>query len=281
MLKKLLVACALLSWPSLARGVPAVTGEGFPDFQCGLVDLVLDIEIPAFAKSILKRRVDFHDNLGVASLKGGGLRFGKFQRGLNFKASVGSQGAVPIARVIHHLLGSPIDLKLTMRVHNQSECGRRASIPQFYEEVQSGAVRRPGERFLVGGEVGTQFGMRNLHGPHGGVGRSLGLVRAPLRMLSSSLGILGSEERSGKRRSADQYAEYAKQHRVIGGPVGGVGGLPLGAKIGATVLLSLGAWWIILLGINLALGSRRDAIKGVGYSLAAVALFLLGIVPWW
>jgi hypothetical protein len=102
--------------------------------------------------------------------------------------------------------------------------------------------------------------------------------------LNCRSGSLGGEQKSPKEeRSADKAQPEAPL-----GPISSISSrissLPLGAKIGGTVILSGIAWLLSYLALNRFNGwdgNRRNRMSGIGLGLAGLAALWSGSVLWW
>ena len=90
--------------------------------------------------------------------------------------------------------------------------------------------------------------------------------------------------RSGESGTADESAQQNQPKRSpspIGGFFSGIRTLPLGAKIGLTVVFTWFAWWIVTLSFISFLADRRVYLRSIGLSLLGLSLWLLPGVMWW
>jgi hypothetical protein len=81
--------------------------------------------------------------------------------------------------------------------------------------------------------------------------------------------------------ATDEAPDNPEEPSSVSRVARGVRGLPLGAKIGATIVFALLAWWIGFLGFVAALDRRLNAVQGLGYLVGAIGLFSVGVIPWW
>lgn len=144
--------------------------------------------------------------------------------------------------------------------------------------------------------IGSKLGELGLSGDLIGFSGNLrhfsGSVGVPRRDGECGVRVFGCAFRSKNRLSSviegpekTDRADNPQQDAPIG-PIGSVarriGGLPLGAKIGGTLVVAGGAWLVIIVGFGWLLKGRRYIVKGGCYLLVgaigwcASSLFWLG-----
>jgi len=67
----------------------------------------------------------------------------------------------------------------------------------------------------------------------------------------------------------------------VGSRLSCISSLPLGAKIGLSVILALAAWLCGYVGFSCVLDRRINAVQGVGYAALSLGLFLASVLPFW
>ncbi|WP_168176224.1 hypothetical protein [Novosphingobium sp. PC22D] len=111
------------------------------------------------------------------------------------------------------------------------------------------------------------------------IGRSLRFDGAGFSVPCSLSRPVGGSPSGSKGQTADQGSQGAEKPSGILGAVRSISGLPLGAKIGGSVILAFLAWLIQYQAIgHIFLGHR---LRGFAYLCAGVAGWLLPIGLWW
>jgi hypothetical protein len=98
---------------------------------------------------------------------------------------------------------------------------------------------------------------------------------------SGLLGVECGHPGSRKRQSGDQASNDSEIPGSIRSATGGISGIPLGAKIGATALLAFAAFGVMLAGFGRVLNRGGDAIKGLLLLCAGGVLWVASAFPWW
>ena len=137
---------------------------------------------------------------------------------------------------------------------------------------------------IFGNDVGPQLALGGIFGEticlssHGDSVQSClsALFGFDSRLFRPSCGA----KRGGQSEAAYQSAEYAKNPSGEGRGLGGVGGLPLGAKIGGTLIVALTAWLVMLRGFVCLLEGRGYILKGALYILMGCFGWLLSGLFW-
>jgi hypothetical protein len=114
--------------------------------------------------------------------------------------------------------------------------------------------------------------------------RAFGGYRPALSLMRGYAGIIGGGTSSRESEQPNQQAPYAKVERPLrpqNALSRSVRSLPLGAKIGLTVILTLGATGVWCVGFVRVLERRSNVAKACGYGLFGLALFSGGFLPWW
>lgn len=111
---------------------------------------------------------------------------------------------------------------------------------------------------------------RSMHGLFGGVGGSLSLFRAGISVPCRLSGIKCGSASGSQGQQTYYAANGSKYPSSSGSAVGGISRLPLGAQIGGTVIITFGAWFVMLRGFLCILERGSDRLKGIGYLAGAV-----------
>jgi hypothetical protein len=119
--------------------------------------------------------------------------------------------------------------------------------------------------------------------PVGFLRRLDGFHRGLCPLLSFDGRLAGEEcrsDRRGQRQRAYQEAAKSYPKRHICREIRRVSRLPLGAKIGATIIATWLAADIIAFGLFRVFSRSRDAFKGVGYLILCVIVLGLPLLLW-
>jgi hypothetical protein len=82
-------------------------------------------------------------------------------------------------------------------------------------------------------------------------------------------------------KCSDQTSDNSQPPSGIRGAAGCVGGIPLGAKVGTTALIALGAFGVMFAGFGRVLNGGRYAVKGFALIGAGIGLWVASAIPWW
>ncbi len=107
---------------------------------------------------------------------------------------------------------------------------------------------------------------------------------ATARLLRSDISEIGGSGGSAQSQQRDSQTAQAKVERPLRPQSAlsrSVRGLPLSAKIGATIILTLGAWFCFFAGFVRVLQRRINSAQGLCYGALGLGLFAAGAFPWW
>ena len=105
--------------------------------------------------------------------------------------------------------------------------------------------------------------------------------RTSFSMVSSRLRPVGGSPSGSEGKPAYESPESAKQPSRVSRAISSIGGLPLGAKVGGSLILALFAWLIQYRGFGYLTLGRGYLRKGALYLVAGSGLWLLPIALWW
>jgi hypothetical protein len=108
-----------------------------------------------------------------------------------------------------------------------------------------------------------------------------GRSRPGFGMIGRFLGVASGGNGSDQRSPAYQNSDAADYPSRQCGPRCRIRRLPLGAKVGFSMILALGAWFCGYVGFGRFLERRINAFQGFGYLALSLALFMAGILPFW
>ncbi|MDB5552712.1 MAG: hypothetical protein JWL86_2696 [Rhizobium sp.] len=113
---------------------------------------------------------------------------------------------------------------------------------------------------------------------------ALGFINGLLGSDSGALGVSRSSEGGSESQDADSHTAQAEPESApgpIGGFLGGVRSLPLGAKIGITIVFTMLAWLFGTVGFYRTIGRPVGWKRDVYLYVLMVGFFLSPGVMWW
>jgi hypothetical protein len=114
--------------------------------------------------------------------------------------------------------------------------------------------------------------------------RVLSRLGASPSLVSSFASVVSGRASGAEREQPDEQAANSKIERPLRPQSAfsrSIRSLPLGAKIGVTIFLTLGATGVWCVGFIGLLERRSNVAKALSYGLLGLALFGCGFLPWW
>jgi hypothetical protein len=100
-------------------------------------------------------------------------------------------------------------------------------------------------------------------------------------MLGGFFGPFGRAPSCCEGQAAYQTTEGTEEPGSVSRTLGGIGGLPLGAKIGGTLIVAFVAWLVQVRGFICLTQGRGHVTKGVGYLILGAVGWIAPIAAWW
>lgn len=113
------------------------------------------------------------------------------------------------------------------------------------------------------------------------ISRLFGSFGSGFCMVSSLPRIVGSEAGSGKGQEPEHHPANERAACPTGGALPGICRAPLGTKVGASVLLTLMAGWIVFLGVAALFQKPSRIAAGGVYVIAGAMCLAICMGLWW
>ena len=284
-----LAALALnLQFPLLIEGswsfgsTPLGENEHFSGFGRVLVDVERDfIEIAKTSAFIANRHM--RDESAVSANNGGNqLLRHSVQSHDACGFGLGSQrpGIIPMCdRRVPRLLSNGTSSIISDGASSHVERGGRAVVLQLYPDDTFGRERKV-DKGIAKVNVRSLFRSHDFKVGFGGVSGAFGLFRPGFCVTRRP----SCENRGGHSGSkccrADNGAKDPKAQGDVRGTLRFISGLPLSAKIGGTVVLAVGAWFVMLAGFLRLLDGRGQIVQGVSYLVVGALGWIASYLFW-